>query len=296
MSEILKNISLSKETKAGYKIGGTADYYLSVHNVEDVAFAVNFAKENNIPFFVLGSGCNVLVSDNGFRGIVINTGRMDDIIVSENSIKASAGAPITSLVREAILANFAGVEELSGIPGTIGGGISMNAGAYSQTVSDNISEICVYDCDNGKELILSKKDAQFSYRSSIFKKKNYIILWANFVFPLKVAYGILIARQNEVLKKRKEKQPLEYSSCGSVFKNPPDKRAGQLIEQAGLKGFSVGDAEVSQKHANFIVNKGNASAKDVRKVIAEVKKVVSKTFSIQLETELVFLGEFDTEI
>ncbi|MDR0304807.1 MAG: UDP-N-acetylmuramate dehydrogenase [Chitinispirillales bacterium] len=296
MPEIVKKVSLAESTRAGYQIGGEADFYLTAHNVSDIKFGLDFARDKNIPYFVLGNGCNVLASDKGFHGIIIDTRRIDEIIVSENSIKAGAGAHISSFVREAALAGFAGVEELAGIPGTIGGGIVMNAGAFSQKISDKISQICIYDCDSGLERIVSKEDVQFEYRSSIFKKKNYIIIWANFLFTLKVAYGVLVSRQNEVLEKRKKSQPLEYRSCGSVFKNPPDSYAGKLIEQAGLKGFSVGDAQISEKHGNFIINKGNATAEDIRKIIAEVRKVIVSDFSTQLEPELIFLGEFDTKI
>ena len=294
--EILRNVHLSKETTAGYQIGGEADYYLEACNSEDIRYGVRFAREKGIPIFVLGCGSNVLASDKGFRGMVINTLRMDAITVSSDSIKVCAGARVTSFVRESILANFAGIEELSGIPGTVGGAIVMNAGAFSQAISDKISQICIYDCQTGIENILTKKEAQFGYRSSIFRKKNCVILWALFEFPLKVAYGILAARQSEVLRKRRESQPLEHHCCGSVFKNPDNGFAGELIEQAGLKGFSVGGAEVSQLHANFIINTGDATAEDIRKVIAEVRKTAHKYFSIWLEPEVVFLGEFDTDI
>jgi len=296
MPEIQENVLLSEKTKAGYGIGGNADYYLLAQNAEDVKFAVNLAKSKKIPFFVLGNGSNVLVSDKGFRGIVIDTRRMSAMHIFENTIKAEAGTHITALVQEAISANFSGLEGLSGIPGTVGGGIVMNAGAYSQTISDCVAQICYYDCDLDKTVTISKEEAKFEYRSSIFQKRNYIILWAEFSFSLKVSYGILVSRQNEVLGKRKESQPLEYHSCGSVFKRPPDSFAGKLIEQSGLKGFSIGGAQVSQKHASFIVNNNNASAEDIRKIIAEIRKVVNKKFSTLLEPEVIFLGDFETEI
>lgn len=296
MPEVLENVPLSEEMMAGYQIGGKADYYLAAFNTDDIKFGVNFAREKGLPFFVLGCGSNILVSDKGFRGIVIDTRRMDEITVSQNSIRAKAGVRVTSLVREAILANFAGVEYLSGIPGTVGGAIVMNASAFSQTISDRISQICIYDCETDSEYAISKEEALFEYRSSIFGKKNYIIIWADFNFPLKVAYGILTARQKEIFGKRKKSQPLDYRSCGSVFKNPPNNYAGKLIEQAGLKGFSIGGAEISQMHANFIINKDNATAEDIRKIIAEVRKTVFEKFSILLEPEVVFLGEFDTNI
>jgi UDP-N-acetylmuramate dehydrogenase len=296
--ELKVNVLLSEKTKCGYRIGGKADYYVSVRTVQDLRHSIDFAKKMSVPCFILGNGSNLLVSDAGFRGLVICTQRMDGVYVDkdENTIKAEAGATITSFVREAIQAKLSGVEELSGIPGTVGGAIVMNAGAYSQTVSDNITQICYYDRDVAEEVVISKQEARFGYRHSIFRDKNAVILWARFHFPMKVNFGILVARQNEVLRKRRENQPLEYNSCGSVFKRPPNGYAGKMIEEAGLKGFTVGGAQVSEKHANFIINRANATASDVRGVMAKVRGVVKDKFQVLLEPEVVFLGEFDTEI
>jgi UDP-N-acetylmuramate dehydrogenase len=294
--EIEKDVLLSEKTKFGYKIGGKADYYAAVRSIEEIKESLAFAKERKIPYFILGNGSNLLISDKGYRGLVICVRRMDWVAVSQNTIKAEAGASITSFVGETIQAKLSGAEELSGIPGTIGGAIMMNAGAFSQNISDYITQIYFYDCDLGAKVTISKEEAKFGYRSSIFQEKNGIILGADFEFPMKVNYGILVARQNEVLRKRKEQQPLEYSSCGSVFKRPPNSFAGRIIEQAGLKGFCVGGAQISEKHANFIINKGDATAEDVRKIIAEVRKIVKDNYNILLEPELVFLGEFDTKI
>ena len=296
MPEIQKNVSLAEKTKAGYQIGGNANYFVSVNNSNDIKFALDFAKEKNIPYFILGNGSNILVSDNGFRGLIINTRQMNGIFISQNSIRAEAGILLSAFVKEIISAELSGAEELSGIPGTLGGAIYMNAGAYSQTISDNITQICIYDCDLNCEVIISKEEAHFDYRKSAFQKRNCIIIWADFIFQDKVNKNILLNRQNEIMQKRKESQPLEFHSCGSVFKRPKDNFAGKLIEESNLKGFWVGDAEVSTKHANFIVNKGNATAENVREVIAEVRKVVNKNFQTILEPEVIFLGEFDTEI
>ena len=211
-------------------------------------------------------------------------------------MRVEAGVNINSLIRECIQAKLPGLEELSGIPGTIGGAIVMNAGAYSQTISDFITQICIYDYDSGGDLIIPKHKAKFGYRSSVFKEKKCVILWADFEFNMEIKFGVLLARQSEIIKKRKSKHPTDYNSCGSVFKNPKGQSAWKLIEEAGLRGFAVGDAQVSEKHANFIVNKGNASAQDVREVIAKVRKKVEEKFNILLEPEVVFLGEFDTQI
>lgn len=296
MPEIQRNILLSDKTKSGYKIGKNADYFIDVKNSNDIKFALNFAKNENLPYFVLGNGSNILASDRGYRGLVIGTRQMNKITVSGNSIRAEAGATLSTFINKAISNGFGGVEELSGIPGTLGGAIYMNAGAYTQTISNNITQICIYDCDLDIEIIVSKNEAKFDYRKSIFQKLNCVILWADFEFQNSEETDILVTRQNEILKKRKKNQPLEYHSCGSVFKRPAGTFAGKLIEEAGLKGFSIGDAEVSEKHANFIVNKKNATAEDVRKVIAKVRDAVNKKFQIMLEPEVVFLGEFDTKI
>lgn len=297
MPEVQENVSLAEKTKAGYQIGGNADYFVSVKNSNDIKFALNFAKNRKIPYFILGNGSNILVSDNGFRGLIISTRQMyNGVFTSLKSMRAEAGVLLSTFVKGIISAELGGVEELSGIPGTLGGAIFMNAGAYSQTISDYITQICVYDCDLNEEVIISKDDANFGYRKSVFQNKNCIILWADFVFEKKTDRNILLERQNEIMLKRKEMQPLEYHSCGSVFKRPKDNFAGSLIEKSGLKGFSIGDAQVSEKHANFIVNKGNATAENVREVIAEVQKVVNRNFQILLEPEVIFLGKFDTEI
>jgi len=296
MPEIQKKVLLSEKTKAGYEIGGEADYFVSVCNTDEIKQVLDFARKENIPYFVLGNGTNVLVSDKGYRGLVINTRRIEGVFISQNTVRAEAGALLSSFVNDVVLAGLGGVEELSGIPGTLGGAVYMNAGAYSQTISDHITKICIYDCDSDKEVIVSKEEANFGYRSSAFQKRNCIILWAEFEFPIKVSIGILLARQNEIMERRKNKQPLEHKSCGSVFKRPPDNYAGKLIEQSGLKGYSVGMAQVSEKHANFIVNKGGATAENIRAVIAEVRRVVNIKFQTLLETETIFLGEFETEI
>ena len=295
--QIMENVIMSDKTKNGYGIGGTADYFVAVRNAKDIEYALDFAHKKNIPYTILGNGSNFLVSDKGFRGIVISTQRMNSITpLSKNAIRAEAGATVTSLIQESIQAKLPGLEELSGIPGTVGGAIAMNAGAYSQTISDNITQICIYDCNIGEEMIIPKQKAKFEYRKSIFKDKNCIILWADFEFSMEIKFGVLVARQADFLKKRRADQPLDYRSCGSVFKNPKGHRAWKLIEDAGLRGFSVGDAQISEKHTNFIINHGNATAEDIRKVIAEVRKAVNENFDILLEPELVFLGEFDAKI
>ncbi|MCL1945536.1 MAG: UDP-N-acetylmuramate dehydrogenase [Chitinivibrionia bacterium] len=294
--EIQTDVFLSDKTSAGYKIGGKADYYIDVHSAQDIKNSIKFAKQKNIPYFIMGNGSNLLVSDKGFRGLVVCTRKMDNILVFDNAIRAEAGASISAFVKEAIKANFFGTQELSGIPGTVGAALVMNAGAYSQTISDFVTKICFYDCDSDAEVIISKEEANFGYRSSVFQKKNGVIFWADFEFNMKKNYEILLSAQNEILKKRKENQPLEYHSCGSVFKRPQNNYAGKLIEEAGLKGFCIGDAQVSEKHANFIVNKKNATAEDVRKVMAKVRKTVKEKFQVILEPEVVFLGDFDDEI
>ena len=292
---VLTNEPMKRFTS--FKIGGPADFILFPKTTNELINIRDTCKKNNLPLTILGDGANVLVSDDGIRGVVVFTNKMNTVeIYGSERIRAMSGVRLSALADAACSASLEGLAFASGIPGTVGGAIAMNAGAYSQTISDNITQICIYDCNIGEEIIIPKHKAKFEYRSSIFKDKNCIILWADFEFSMEIKYGVLLARQGDFLKKRRTDQPLDCRSCGSVFKNPKGHRAWKLIDDSGLRGFSVGDAQISEKHTNFIVNHGNATAEDVRKVIAEVRKTVKDNFNILLEPEVVFLGEFDTKI
>ncbi len=293
-----------------FKIGGPARYFFVAQNEKDLKNAILWGKKKKIPFFVLGGGSNVLFSDEGFRGLVIKL-RNTQYEIRNTKITAEAGVPLQKLVFETAKKGLSGLENLAGIPGTLGGAIWGNAGAFEREIGDLVEEVKILKIENCKLQIakLKKKDCKFGYRDSIFKKrKNWIILEAT--LKLKKGKRKEIEKKiKEILKLRKEKQPLEFPCAGSVFKNVlietvPRKiqekfkekikngflPAGVLIEAAELKGYQIGGAKISEKHANFIVNIGNAKANDVMQLIEKIKKEVKKKFRVQLEEEIKLVG------
>ena len=278
---LLKNYTI-------FKIGGPAKYFFVARTKENLVSAIKKARENNWPCFVLGGGSNVLVSDKGFKGLVIKI-QNTKYKIQDTEIVAEAGVFLGTLINVATKLSLTGLEWAAGIPGTLGGAVFGNAGAFGQSMKDIVREVELFDTKVGKIKVFKNKDCKFSYRESIFKKnKNLIII----SLILKMKKG----RKKEIQKKikkylayKKETQPLSYASAGSVFKNPPGKSAGELIEKAGLKGKTIGGAQISKKHANFIINKGKAKAEDVKKLISLVKKTVKKKFGTSLEEEIVVL-------
>jgi UDP-N-acetylmuramate dehydrogenase len=293
-----------------FKIGGPARYFFVAKNKEDWKNAILWAKKKRLPFFILGGGSNVLFSDKGFNGLVIKM-QNTQYKIRNTKIVAEAGVPLQKLVLEAAKKGLSGLENLAGIPGTLGGAIWGNAGAFGREIGDLVEEVKILQIANGKLQIVNfkKEDCKFGYRESIFKRKeNWIILEA--ILRLKKGKKKEIEEKiKEILRLRKEKQPLEFPSAGSVFKNVPIEKvskrirekfrekikdgflpAGVLIEAAGLKGFQIGGAKISEKHANFIVNVGKAKASDVKELIEKIKKEVKKKFKIQLEEEIKLVG------
>jgi UDP-N-acetylmuramate dehydrogenase len=308
MLKIRENVLLRDYTT--FKIGGPARYFFVAKNKEDLKNAILWAKKKKLSFFILGGGSNVLFSDNGFKGFVIKL-QNTQYEIRNTKIVAEAGVPLQKLVLETAKRGLYGLENLAGIPGTLGGAIWGNAGAFGREIGDLVEEIKVLDVGGSKLKVkkLKNKGCKFGYRDSIFKKrKNWIILGAT----LKLKRGKrkeIEEKIKEFLKLRKEKQPLEFPSAGSVFKNVPIEKvpkkirekfkekikngflpAGVLIEAAGLKGVQIGGAKISEKHANFIVNVGNAKASDVKELIEKIKKEVKKKFKIQLEEEIKLVG------
>lgn len=285
MDEPLKNLT-------SFKIGGPADALVRVSTVDELIKIIRYAKDANIPYFLLGNGSNVLVSDKGYRGIIIQLSKDDvEVSVSGDTITADAGVTLSKLSQTAMNASLSGFEFASGIPGTLGGALFMNAGAYGGEMKQVVTKVKVLDTDSLHVIELSNEEMDFGYRHSILKEKNYIALGCE----IKLSYSDkekIGAYMRELALKRKEKQPLEYPSAGSTFKRPEGYFAGKLIEDAGLGGYSVGDAEVSEKHKGFVINKGNASAKDVRELIDYVIKTVKEKSGVTLEPEVIFLGEF----
>lgn len=280
---------MSKHTT--FRIGGPADFYLCPHSTKEVQQAVQICKEENLPYFILGNGSNLLVSDKGYRGVIIQLWKnFSDISVKGCCITAKAGALLSKVAAEALEAGLTGMEFASGIPGTIGGAVFMNAGAYGGEMKDIIKEVKVLD-DRGEVRVLSNEEMKLGYRTSIVKEKGYTVLSA--VLELKKGEPSVIRETMEDLKNRRtSKQPLDMPSAGSTFKRPEGYFAGKLIMDSGLRGFSVGGAQVSEKHCGFVVNKGGATAEDVTALIREVQRRVKEKFGVELETEVRFLGEF----
>lgn len=289
-SKILFDEPMAKHTT--FKIGGNADCFVVADNYEDLVKVVEFAKSNNISIIVIGNGSNLLVSDKGIRGIVVKLGRFANQVSCEGSIiTAWAGASLNAVTQEALKNSLTGIEWAFGIPGTVGGAVFMNAGAYEGSMSDLVLETTYLDEDLNL-CTLSKEMHEFDYRKSVFnlgKVKGIII---------KTKMRLELGDREEIWNKmrkcmaaRIDKQPLNMPSAGSVFKRPKDHYVGKMVEELGLKGFAVGGAKVSEKHGGFIVNNGNATADDVKKLIEYIKFRVKDRYNVELETEIKEVGE-----
>ena len=274
-----------------FRIGGPADYYLCPHSTEELQKILQICRENKLEFFILGNGSNLLVSDKGYRGVVIQLWKnFSDIETEDNTITVKAGALLSKVAAEALEESLTGMEFASGIPGTMGGAVMMNAGAYGGEMKDIIREVTVLTRE-GELLTLSKEEMNFGYRTSVVKEKGYVVISAE--LQLRKGDREEIRKvMDEIKEKRVTKQPLDMPSAGSTFKRPEGYFAGKLIMDAGLRGFSVGGAQISEKHCGFVVNKGDATAADVLGLIGEVQKRVQEKFGVALEPEVKFLGEF----
>lgn len=274
-----------------FRIGGPADYYLCPHSTEELQKILQICRENKLEFFILGNGSNLLVSDKGYRGVVIQLWKnFSDIETEDNTITVKAGALLSKVAAEALEESLTGMEFASGIPGTMGGAVMMNAGAYGGEMKDIIREVTVLTRE-GELLTLSKEEMNFGYRTSVVKEKGYVVISA--VLQLRKGDREEIRKVMDELKERRvTKQPLDMPSAGSTFKRPEGYFAGKLIMDAGLRGFSVGGAQISEKHCGFVVNKGDATAADVLGLIGEVQKRIQEKFGVALEPEVKFLGEF----
>lgn len=287
---VFENESMKKHTS--FKIGGKADYFVYVDNEEKLKKLLEFIKKENIPNFIIGNGTNLLVTDKGFRGIIIKLNLKNIELQKQKEfaiLKIEAGYPLSGLKKIAIENGLDNIEFLTGIPGTIGGAVKMNAGAYGGEIKDVLVETKVIDM-NGNIFILSNDEQKFAYRKSVFMEKDYIILETT----LKTGYKnseIVKQKIEELFSKRKEKQPLEYPNAGSTFKRNENFITAKLIDECGLRGFSVGGAQVSEKHAGFIVNKNNATSKDILDLIEIVKEKVYEKFGEKIELEIIILGE-----
>ncbi|MEE3195731.1 MAG: UDP-N-acetylmuramate dehydrogenase [Candidatus Neomarinimicrobiota bacterium] len=283
----LRNEPMAKHTS--YGIGGPAQAYITPADENDLKQILIFAKDKGINTFFAGSGSNLLVADEGFEGIVITLGKsFTKLGIDGKKMEAQVGVMLGKIVKETIKRNLTGMESMIGVPGTLGGALIMNAGAFGGEIS-NCLDIIKVMLINGETKIYQKDDIVFSYRNSTFPKDE-ILLSATFTLNEKPANEIQYDRA-KASKGRKDTQPLRFRSAGSVFKNPkPDLAAGYLIDQAGLKGSRIGDAEISKKHANFFINHGKAKAKDIVDLILLAKKTVLEKFDVNLELEIRTLG------
>lgn len=280
------------ENHTSLHIGGEADYLVTPSSVEEIKAIICFCKQKELPFYIIGNGSNLLVSDLGYRGLILKLGdNFSRIWVNEDgNVKAQSGVLLSKLAHEVANHSFTGFEFAAGIPGTLGGAVTMNAGAYDGDMKQCIVGAKVMDKD-GVIYHLTIEELELGYRSSILQKKDYIVLEAEMKFD-KGEQSKILAKIKELNSLRREKQPLDKYSAGSTFKRPQGHYAGKLIFDAGLRGYEVGGAAVSEKHCGFVINKGNATAKDFMKLIQDVIQIVDKKYSVRLEPEVKFLGEF----
>ena len=269
-----------------FKIGGPADLFLIPHGIKSLTALVGMIRETGARCFFLGNGTNLLFSDEGYRGVVVSLTDLREITISGTSVKAGAGSPLITVCKLARDASLSGMETGYGIPGTVGGAVYMNAGAYGGQTADVLLNSTYLDLDDLTVHTIPLEEHHFDYRDSVYKHTNRVILSAEFGLKEENEDEIT-AQMNDVMGRRIAKQPLEWPSAGSVFKRPEGYFAGQLIEESGLKGFSIGGAQVSEKHAGFIINKGGATAKDVCDLIAHIQNVVYKNYGVNLECEVI---------
>lgn len=282
-NELMKN-------HTSFHIGGPADILVLPQDAEEIKRIITCCKDEGVPFFVMGNGTNLLVRDKGIRGVVIKLAQnFNDIQITKNIIKCKAGMAVSAAVRAALENSLSGLEFASGIPGTVGGAVVMNAGAFGGEMADVVKKVNVLDLE-GNIFEMSKDELGYSYRNSVLQKGDKILLDVE----MELAPGNrdeIKAKMEDYISRRKQKQPLNLPSAGSAFKRPPGNYAGYLIEKAGLKGYRIGGAMVSDLHAGFIVNIDNATCEDVLKLIKHIQKEVKDKFNIDLEPEIKIQGE-----
>ena len=284
----IKINELMKE-HVNFKVGGPADILLIPSKAEQIIESIKICKDNNIPYFVIGNGSNLLVKDGGIRGVVIKLTGLTNLEVNETEIKADCGVMLKNLSDKALENSLTGLEFACGIPGTVGGAVFMNAGAYDGEIKNIIKEAQVIT-SSGEIVTMSKDELELGYRTSKVMKDNLIVISATFKLE-KGNKKEIKDKIDDLTQRREEKQPLEYPSAGSTFKRPEGHFAGKLIQDSGLKGYSIGGAAVSSKHSGFVINKGNATAKDILDLIAYIKKEVNKQFGVELHPEVRIIGE-----
>ncbi len=290
---ILKNEPMSRHTSL--RIGGNTDYMVFPATIDEIRLTIKLCRKYDMPYYIMGNGSNLLVSDSGYRGLIIKlSDRFSNISVEEDgTVLAQAGVLMSKLSNVIAANSLTGFEFGAGIPGTLGVAVAMNAGAYGGEMQQVVISATVIDGD-GNIRTLSNKELEFGYRSSVIQKKDLCVLEAT----LKLNKGDkrqILDKIRELNHLRQLKQPLDKFSAGSTFKRPEGHFAGKLISDAGLRGFQIGDAAVSEKHCGFLVNKGNATAGDFMKLIKEVTRIVNEKYGVLLEPEVKFLGTFDSD-
>ena len=274
-----------------FRVGGNADYFVMPQNAEEVKKIVALCKDAEVPYYILGNGSNLLVGDRGYRGVIIQIYKaMNDIQIEGDRVKVQAGALLSRVGTATLEAELTGFEFAAGIPGTVGGAVVMNAGAYGEEMKDIIVNATVLTQD-GDIITINKEDLELGYRTSVIAKKGYVVLEAEYQLQ-PGEKEVIRARMDELKCQRVTKQPLEYPSAGSTFKRPEGYFAGKLIQDAGLRGFQVGGAQVSEKHCGFVINKDQATAADIRELMQQVSDKVMQEFGVKLEPEVKTLGEF----
>ena len=285
---ILIDEPMSRHTT--FRVGGPADFFVTPKAKEEVRDVIRICKEAGMPYYIIGNGSNLLVSDAGYRGVIVQIYKeMNEVKVEGDLVKAQAGALLSGIAAKALGAELSGFEFASGIPGTIGGACAMNAGAYGGEMKDVLESVTVLTGE-GKIIELGRNELELGYRTSVIAKKGYIVLGA--VLKLERGDGEKIKTYMDELKeKRVTKQPLEYPSAGSTFKRPEGYFAGKLIEDAGLRGFQVGGAQVSEKHCGFVINRDHAAAADIMELMRQVQIRVKENSGVDLEPEVKRLGD-----
>lgn len=272
-----------------FRVGGPADFMVFPESRDQLAGVMAFCQSSGVPIFLMGNGSNLLVRDGGFRGVIVNTGRMNTVVTDGTCVRAQAGASLRAVAKEALAHGLTGMEFASGIPGTIGGAAMMNAGAYGSEMKDVVAKVHLMTSD-GQFKTVAGSDCGFGYRQSRMRSAHEIVT----AVELALKPGdpdVIKAKMQELNQRRRDKQPLNYPSAGSTFKRPEGYYAGKLIQDSGLKGYRVGGAMVSEKHSGFVINADHATAADVLQVIADVKRQVKQKFGVDLEPEVIAIGE-----
>ncbi|MBQ2106607.1 MAG: UDP-N-acetylmuramate dehydrogenase [Lachnospiraceae bacterium] len=289
--EVRINEPMMKHTS--FRAGGAARWFAVPETAEELKAVLAACRKADTPWYVIGNGSNLLVSDKGFPGVIISTDKFDRLEVNGTEITVGAGVMLSKLANTAYKAGLTGLEFAAGIPGTVGGACVMNAGAYGSEMINVLKSVTVLTPEGTVETLPAEK-LELGYRTSVIPKKGYLVLEA----VMSLTEGNMEeskALMDDLAFRRKDKQPLEFPSAGSTFKRPAGHFAGKLIEDCGLKGFTVGGAQVSEKHAGFVINKGGATASDIYNLCKEVEKRVKAEFGVSLEMEVKLLGEFEEE-